>query len=591
MTPPTHRNVWYYLIALIRFRPWTYLGLLVFVIMCPYLLAMIPPLLVSQVLNGLSDASPVGLNVWTLLAIMLVNLVVYVSTMIFGFFLEGSFSAQISTLLRRQMLARILQLPGAQALPASPGEAISRFRDDVFAVHFFLTYAPDVPMQLIVSGLALLMLATINVLFTVVAAVPLVATAIIVNAASKRIRQYRRSNQEAIGAVTGSLGEIFGAVQAIKIAGSERHVVNHFRGINDMRRKATLRELLFAQSLFSVTANIGNVCIGIVLLLASLQTENPLSVGEFSLFVSYLTLIAGYISFFGDIMARYRQVEVSMQRLTELMQGAPPEQLVQHESIHPEPEPPMPTLALSERLETLAVRGLTYRHPNSTHGIHGIDLTLTRGTITVITGRVGSGKSTLLKVLLGLLPKQSGEILWNGVTVDDPASFFVPPRTAYTAQVPRLFSETLRDNILMGLPEERLHDAIQLAVLEDDLTYFANGLDTRVGIRGTKVSGGQAQRTAAARMFARKPELLVFDDLSSALDVNTERILWERLFSQAETPTCLVVSYRQYVFQRADQIIVLKDGAINGCGTTAELLQSNREFQQLWEGKVEGEHS
>ena len=150
----------------------------------------------------------------------------------------------------------------------------------------------------------------------------------------------------------------------------------------------------------------------------------------------------------------------------------------------------------------------------------------------MITGRVGAGKTTLLRVLLGLLPMDGGEIRWNGEVVEDPGAFFVPPRSAYTAQVPRLFSNSLRNNILMGLDadDETLMQAIRQAVMEADLAELESGLDTQVGPKGVKLSGGQIQRTAAARMFVRDPELLVFDDLSSALDVETEQALWERLF-------------------------------------------------------------
>ena len=115
----------------------------------------------------------------------------------------------------------------------------------------------------------------------------------------------------------------------------------------------------------------------------------------------------------------------------------------------------------------------------------------------------------------------------------DSAEFFTPPQAAYTAQVPRLFSDTLRNNLTLGLDksEQEVLEAVRLAVFERDLAEMEGGLDTLVGPRGVRLSGGQAQRAAAARMFLRKPELLVFDDLSSALDVETERVLWERLFA------------------------------------------------------------
>src|SRR6185437_5478690 len=160
----------------------------------------------------------------------------------------------------------------------------------------------------------------------------------------------------------------------------------------------------------------------------------------------------------------------------------------------------------SDGFERLDATGLSYRFPESGRGIDPISLGLRRGTLTVITGRVGSGKTTLLRALLGLLPLDSGAVAWNGQPVRDLAEFMVPPRVAYTPQIPRLFSETLRENVLLGTPETEpsLTRALRLAVRDRDLPRLERGLDTLVGPRGTRLSGGQVQRAAAARMLVRE---------------------------------------------------------------------------------------
>jgi len=258
-------------------------------------------------------------------------------------------------------------------------------------------------------------------------------------------------------------------------------------------------------------------------------------------------------------------------------------------------------------LETVRAEGLTVRHADTNGnreptgkpaGIEDVSFELARGTLTVAVGRIGSGKSTLLRALLGLLPLDGGQIRWNGQLVDDPATFLQPPRAGYTPQVPGLLSAPLRENVLLDWPAtpDELARAVHDAVLERDVAEFPEGLDTLIGVRGRRLSGGQAQRTALARMLVRRPELLVMDDVSSALDVETEQLLWQRLLRRGAvvapggredpaptgyTPTCLVVSHRRAVLERADQILLLEEGRIADRGRLQELLARSAEMRRL----------
>ena len=186
--------------------------------------------------------------------------------------------------------------------------------------------------------------------------------------------------------------------------------------------------------------------------------------------------------------------------------------------------------------------------------------------------------------MLGLLVLQRGEIVWNGRRLADPTSWMRPPRVAYTAQVPALLSGSVRENILLGLPDDEplIRQAIWRAAFERDLAGLAHGLDTPIGAGGVRLSGGQAQRLAAARMLVRQAELLVVDDLSSALDHDTEQVLWQRLRHFGDTqPAILAVSYRSSLMQQADQIVVLDQGRVAARGTYGELLHSSALFRSI----------
>lgn len=320
------------------------------------------------------------------------------------------------------------------------------------------------------------------------------------------------------------------------------------------------------------------------------MSTDSFTVGDLALFIYYLTFVTHFITNFGKFITYFKQMSVSFHRLVRLLQGSPAPILTEHNPIPLQkklvlPEPVIRTE--DDRLVELEAQGLTYKYPESGRGIENISLRLERHSFTVITGMVGSGKTTLLRTLLGLLEKDQGEIRWNGQIIEQPGEFFVPPRSAYTAQIPRLYSDTVRNNILLGQHDEpnNLQRAVHSAVFERDMDRLTDGLDTMIGPRGVKLSGGQAQRTAAARMFVRNAELFVFDDLSSALDVETEQKLWDRLFTDRNEATCLVVSHRKAALQRADHIIVLKDGSVHAEGTVAELLLHSEEFRKLWYGQ------
>ena len=582
-------------IRLIRYRPWLFL-LTSLCWGCFHALPLAAGLLTREIFNELGGKGEVGFDVWTLLALVVGVSLARVSIMIGGVWTWSTLFFTLGSLMRRNMLAWLVDGPGTRRVPASPGESVSRFRDDVDEVMEFVEGWTDFTGFAITAVVAIIIMFMIAPTITFVVLVPLAGMLFFGHKMGGYIRKYRKANREATGRITSFIGEVFGAVQAVKVASAEDRVLRHFGQLNDNREKVAVKDALFSEIFRSVNANMINIGTGLVLILAAEGMRGgSFSLGDFALFVFFLQRLTWSMFFFGDMIAQYRRTGVSIDRMNELMVDAPDGWLTHHAPLDKPSEAETAgrrrsgMRALPGRLESLVVRDLTYVHPTSGKGIAGVDLEIGRSEFVVITGRIGAGKTTLIRVLLGLLPRDRGKILWNGIQVDDPATEMTPPLAAYTPQAPRLFSDSLRDNILMGRPTPgtELDDAIGLAVMDPDLAELEMGLETGVGPRGVKLSGGQVQRSAAARMLVREPELLVFDDLSSALDVETEHRLWAGLFERRDS-ACLVASHRHAALRRADRIYVMKEGEVIDAGRLDELLERCDEMRNLWAGNDGG---
>lgn len=519
---------------------------------------IVPGWLVGEIFDDLQNGDPLTGRFW----LLVVLLAVAEAATIWGLaaahwvYVQGVEASK--ALMRANVVRAQLSSGGEVAAPRNVpiGDVLARMRDDPFDTMFLLDNWVDLVGQLIYALVAAYFLVRIDVWGALVGIAPLLLVGWGNLTIANLARRFRVRARTAASAVSEFLAAAFEASLTVKVAGAQPGVLGRLGELNTRRAKAAVNDHLWNDVMWTINSTMADVFVGLALVVAA---RGALSAGEISLFAAYLVGLVWLPMRIGGLLAGRRRYEVSVQRLDALVATASDtmtDPLVGHLPLPILGGPRSPAVVPVSRLplDGLTISGLTVE----SRGVHAVSFELTRGSLTVISGPVGSGKTSLLRAIIGLLDIDSGEVCWNGRPIHDRAAFFVPPQCAYVAQVPRLFAESLADNLRLGhdVDDSSLNDAIRLAAFEDDVDALPQGLATFVGARGVRLSGGQAQRAAGARAIVHRPELLVLDDLTSALDVETERLLWTRL--AAANFTVLAASNRGAALDSADQVLELR---------------------------------
>ncbi|MCM3042047.1 ABC transporter ATP-binding protein/permease [Paenibacillus motobuensis] len=301
------------------------------------------------------------------------------------------------------------------------------------------------------------------------------------------------------------------------------------------------------------------------------------SIGIVVALIMFIDQVYTPVAIFNVIYVDYKLDRVAYERLEEFVNAPEDANLLQGREVGP----------LSKQIE---FRDVSFAYGNA-RLLDRVSFTIPQGTSLAIVGLSGSGKSTIVKLLLGLLKKESGSILIDGVDIDQIKLNSLYDHVSYIPQDAPIFDATVRSNIVFDqeMSDEQIYELLDTVLLKGKVMSLPKGLDTMVGERGIKLSGGERQRLAFARIMAQQRELVILDEPVSALDNITEQRVMESLLNRFSKNTLLIIAHRLDFVRHMDRILLVRDGAIVGLGTFEELLHDSPYFQELWDREKRGE--
>jgi ATP-binding cassette subfamily B multidrug efflux pump len=478
--------------------------------------------------------------------------------------------------LRKDAFAKVMHMSFQQTDKFTTGSLVTRLTNDITAIQEFVAMSLRMfvrtGMQFI-GGIAVIL--TLNVNFGVVLVISLPVQLIAVAIIMKKASPLFSIVQSRLDKVNSVVQENVSGARVVKAFTREEYEINRFDNANTDLMTTNLKVQKLLATLNPILMIIMNASVIAIIMIGGFQVEaKAMQVGEVMAAVTYITQILMSVMMVGMMFQQVSRSAASMKRVNEVLSTNP---VISdgHKS------------ADSDNSGTVEFRNVGFSYPGSSGKpvLSGIDLKAEKGQMIAILGSTGCGKTSLVNLVPRFYDATEGDVLVDGVNVKDYDVDTLRSKIGVVLQKSELFSGTVAENIRWGCEtatDEEVKTAAKIAQAEEFIDGFNDGYDTMISEKGASLSGGQKQRMAIARAIIKKPEILIFDDSTSALDLSTEAKLHKALRENLSGVTVIMIAQRIASVMRADKIAVLENGSICAFGTHKELMESSSVYRDIY---------
>lgn len=478
--------------------------------------------------------------------------------------------------LRKDAFAKVMHMSFQQTDKFTTGSLVTRLTNDITAIQEFVAMSLRMfvrtGMQFI-GGIAVIL--TLNVNFGIVLVISLPVQLIAVAIIMKKASPLFSIVQSRLDKVNSVVQENVSGARVVKAFTREEYEINRFDNANTDLMTTNLKVQKLLATLNPILMIIMNASVIAIIMIGGFQVEaKAMQVGEVMAAVTYITQILMSVMMVGMMFQQVSRSAASMKRVNEVLSTNP---VISDGN----------KSADSDNSGTVEFRNVGFSYPGSSGKpvLSGIDLKAEKGQMLAILGSTGCGKTSLVNLVPRFYDATKGDVLVDGVNVKDYDVDTLRSKIGVVLQKSELFSGTVAENIRWGCEtatDEEVKTAAKIAQAEEFIDGFNDGYDTMISEKGASLSGGQKQRMAIARAIIKKPEILIFDDSTSALDLSTEAKLHKALRENLSGVTVIMIAQRIASVMRADKIAVLENGSICAFGTHKELMESSSVYRDIY---------